>query len=160
MMRTQEGCKTLPSKAFPMTASSGHASDCSNPRMFCRAGKASGKEGRKEAIMTVEDAVKGAKALSTLNDKAADRFVRGELLSIVDAVADMRLDGGDEAEVGIGFGTLRIRFDDGALKWRFEPNEALEKACVDAAMHKKNLLVDAMGKSLSAKLTGIYKDLL
>lgn len=109
--------------------------------------------------MTVEDAVKGAKALSTLSDKAADRFVRGELLSIVDAVADMRL-GDDEAEVGIGFGTLAIRFEDGALKWRFEPNEALEKACVDAAMHKKNLLVDSMGKSLSAKLTGIYKDLL
>lgn len=110
--------------------------------------------------MTVEDAVKGAKALSTLSDKAADRFVRGELLSIVDAVADMRLGGGDEAEVGIGFGTLAIRFEDGALKWRFEPCEALEKACVDAAMHKKNLLVDTMGKSLSAKLTGIYKDLL
>ena len=106
------------------------------------------------------DAVAGAKALSTLGDEAADRFVKGELLSVVDAVADCRADGSNETSVGIGLGTLSIRYADGALKWRFEPCDALERACIDAVVSKRNALADELGKSLSAKLSGIYKDLL
>lgn len=110
--------------------------------------------------METNDAIKQACTLTSVSAKAAEKLVRGCEYAIADALADARAEGANEASADVGFGSLRMKYEDGVLKWRFKPSEALEKASIDAISRGKNALSDELGKALSAKLTEIYKDLL
>ena len=110
--------------------------------------------------METQDIIGQACVLTTIGRRVADKLTKAEEYAVVDAFADCRSSGDDEASADIGIGVIGIRYEDGTIKWRFSPSESLEKACVDAAIHKKNLLSDNLGKALSAKLAEIYKDLM
>ena len=110
--------------------------------------------------MKQQNIIKQACVLTTISEKAINKFIQAEEYAIVDAIEDMRLTDENTSQLDIGIGYIYAHYEEGSLKWRFEPKESLEKACKEAIINKKNLLSETCVKTISAKLSAIYKDLL
>lgn len=65
----------------------------------------------------------------------------------------------DSLELDIGIGTLIISWSDNDIKYKFCPSSSLELSVTDSIVNHKCDLIEAMEKSLTKKITTVYKEL-
>jgi hypothetical protein len=100
--------------------------------------------------------------LTTIPDKTLAKFFRKMIFCICEAVQEDILDEDnpkDITELDIGIGKLYIKHVGADIKYRFEPNDFLEKALSSTVINKKNYLEEFLDKALSKKFMEVYKDL-
>ena len=81
---------------------------------------------------------------------------------ICDAVLENTLIDEDITAVDLGIGVLYIKRADlegNIIKYRFEPNPALDKEIKDTIINKQNILEDMILKNLKEKFDTAYKNL-
>ena len=92
------------------------------------------------------------KVISSILDKV--------LFSILDSVRENDLAGIDTTETDIGFGTLLIKHEDNAVKYKFLPSNKMSENISKVYNEKLNLLECELEKSLVEKVLKTYKELL
>lgn len=100
--------------------------------------------------------------LTTIPDKALEKFFRKMIFCICEAVQENIIDENnikDITELDIGIGKLYIKHIGTDIKYRFQPNELFETAMLSTVTNKQNPLKDFLDKALSKKFTEVYKDL-
>ncbi len=98
--------------------------------------------------------------LTTIPEKTLRKLVDIQEYIINDMVEDSMTKGETTTEVDVGFGNLIIRFEDGALRFKFIPSAKFEESLVNTVVNKKNILRLTLEKSLVDKVMHIYKDLI
>lgn len=89
--------------------------------------------------------------LDKLNDKA--------LLCIAHDFHESILKNKAETTVDIGYGILTIINEDDIIKYKFQPNDTLEKTLIDISLGKKEPLQKTLEEHLCAKIIKTYKDI-
>lgn len=98
--------------------------------------------------------------LTTCDKKNLEKLAKIIDYCISDYVHEAMLKNEEVVEIDMGIGYLAIKVADGVIKYRFTPNEYLEKALVDTIKSKENQLSIALSQSLNDKLAKVYKELL
>ena len=98
--------------------------------------------------------------LTTIPEKTLRKLVDIQEYIINDMVEDSMTKGETTTEVDVGFGNLIIRFEDGALRFKFIPSAKFEEELIDTIVNKHNRLTHAIEHSLVNKITQTYKDLM
>lgn len=78
---------------------------------------------------------------------------------ISDAIVEQALSGSDIIDVDINIGRILLKLVDGEVKYKFIPYDDF-KNIVEASMAGENALSKTVEKTLIAKVTKVYKDLL
>ena len=98
--------------------------------------------------------------LTNIPEAILEKLVRAEGMSIGHAVYEAQINKKSICEIDIGIGTLFINIEPDALRYRFVPSAAVEKAVRDAALGKSSPLKKELDNNLSEKLKNSYRDLL
>ena len=93
------------------------------------------------------------------------KFTLSKLISIANscishAVIESMNDNSDTCEIDIGIGYLIIDITNSDLRFRFEPNNSLQRLIINSIETKQSDLVTEVEKSLKDKILNTYKDLL
>ena len=105
-------------------------------------------------------AVELVSKLTTIPEKNLIRLQDIYELVMCDSVEDSLMNGDEFARIDLNFGTLDIKFEDNALKFRFKPSAKFEEELIDTVINKHNSLAHAVESSLVNKITQTYKDLM
>ena len=110
------------------------------------------------SIMT--DIVKDMSTLTTIPEKTLNKFFRKMSFCICESLAeDLQDENIEMSAMDIGIGVLYIKVVGDTPKYRFVPNELLEKSIKQTVVNKENLLPDLLNDALSKKFIEVYKDL-
>lgn len=98
--------------------------------------------------------------LTTIPEKALDKFHKKMIFCICESVEESCLAGEDISVLDIGIGTLYIKHDvQSQIKYHFEPSDMLQKAITQTVVNKQNLLEISLNDALAKRFMDVYKDL-
>jgi len=98
--------------------------------------------------------------LTTVPEKTLSKFSDKILYCIADSVEESICENKDMTEINMSIGTLVIKHTEDEVKYKFIPNDKLNKVVIDVVNKKLNLLEDAVESVLIDKIEHTYKDLL
>lgn len=96
--------------------------------------------------------------LTTIQLASLNRLVKQSMWIICDAVEAAVRNKDDSLDIDLGFGTLKIKFDNEEVKYKFIPKPTLENGIAKAIVEEQNPLQLALEKSLADKITNVYKE--
>ena len=96
--------------------------------------------------------------LTTIQLASLNRLVKQSMWIICDAVEAAVHNKDDSLDVDLGFGTLKIKFDNEEVKYRFIPKPTLENSIAKAIVEEQNPLQLVLEKSLANKIINVYKE--
>ena len=99
-------------------------------------------------------------ALTSINEIYVKKIFDKLKWCICDGVEEAIKSEESELECDLGFGKIVINITDDTIKYKFIPSVEFNQAVVDTVVGEKNVLEDALEKSLVSKVTKLYKDLL
>jgi len=97
--------------------------------------------------------------LTTIPEKTLRKLSDIQEYIINDIVEDAMLKGESSVDADIGFGILKIKFEDDTLRFKFIPSAKFEESLVNTVVHKNNILKLTLEKTLVDKILHVYKDL-
>ena len=103
----------------------------------------------------VEDVSK----LTTIPEKTLNKLNQKIIYSICEQIQEDILQDKEMSELDIGLGILYIKYSDDQIKYKFIPNQELEKAVSSTVVKKLNLMETALNEALAKKFIDVYKDL-
>lgn len=98
--------------------------------------------------------------LTTIPEKYLSKINNKIVLCLNDYVEEAILKNEEDVVVDIGFGKLVMLVTDTSIKYKFIPNDYLEKSLLNTILNRHNLLENTLEDSLSAKITEVYKEFL
>ena len=98
--------------------------------------------------------------LTNIDEKILDRIQELSMYVISEAVYEANLQMDSTVELDVGFGDLLIKNDDGNIKMKFIPKEALELDIRGVNKGDEPTLKKRMEKALIAKLIDLYKEII
>lgn len=104
--------------------------------------------------------IENLSTLTTIPKKHLERLLNKVFLCIGDAVEEIVLKNEKLTEIDIGIGTLVISIYDDMLKYKFIPNNRLDKVVKSTVVEKKNSLTREIDDNLANKIINVYKDML
>lgn len=96
--------------------------------------------------------------LTTINESVFTKLVNKIEWCISDGIEKAIHNGENQVNVDIDLGTLIISFDNDQIKYKFRPNQRLEKVITNAVVNERNDLVLNIEESLVSKLINTYKN--
>ena len=73
---------------------------------------------------------------------------------------EMAIDKGESyVEVDFGFGSVIVNIENDSIRYKFKPSKQLDDSIINTVVDGKNNLTLVLEKTLTQKLTNIYKDM-
>lgn len=98
--------------------------------------------------------------LTTIPKSSFDKLVDKVQLVICHAVEESIENDESITEVNIGIGTLHIKVEKDAIKYRFSPSQSLNNNIKNTAINRKSPLVDRVETLLRDRICNVRKKLL
>lgn len=96
--------------------------------------------------------------ITTIQVATFNKLTQKIMWIITDAIETAISNNEDTLEIDIGIGTIKIKFDNQSIRYRFVPKPTLENAVAKAIVTEQNPLEIALEKSLADKMVNVYKD--
>ena len=103
----------------------------------------------------VEDVSK----LTTIPEKTLNKLNQKFIYTICEQIQEDILQEKEMSELDIGLGTIYIKYVGDEIKYKFIPNQELEKAVYSTVVKKLNLMETVLNEALAKKFIDVYKDL-
>lgn len=103
--------------------------------------------------------VEDVSILTTIPEKSLVKLENKFIYAICEQIQEDILAEKEFSELDIGLGTLYIKYVGDQIKYKFVPNQTLEKAVYTTVVKKLNLMETALNESLVKKFIDVYKDL-
>lgn len=104
--------------------------------------------------------VEDLSVLTTIDSRHISKLVDKSFICINDYVQEAIIQGENVINIDIGLGNLLINIDNNQLKYKFIPNNKLEKSIKETYINRANTLERTIESTLINRITNIYKDLL
>ena len=98
--------------------------------------------------------------LTTAQPASIERLIDISSDAICSYLLETIRNGESVCSIDIGFGELNILYADDELRYKFVPNQALEKKLVDSVTSNKDPLVSRIESTLKERILGTRKELL
>ena len=108
----------------------------------------------------VYDLCKDLSSLTTLPESSLHKIIDKTLLCISNDVYEQVLQEENLCTVDIGIGTLTLKIEDNAVRYKFIPSVKLEDMIRKIIVQKINPLAETTENVLSARILDTYKDFL
>lgn len=96
--------------------------------------------------------------ITTIQVTTLNKIIQKITWIIADAVENAVINKEDLVEIDIGIGTLKIKYDNQTVKYKFVPKQVLEETINKTIVTEQNPLKIALETSLADKMVNVYKD--
>lgn len=104
------------------------------------------------------DLTEDLSTITTIQVATLNKLLQKVSWIITDAVESAVANNEDHLDIDIGIGTIKIKFDNKNVRYRFVPKPTLENAISKTVVTEQNPLEIALEKSLADKMVNVYKD--
>lgn len=97
--------------------------------------------------------------LTTISEPSLSKLSDKIDWCIANSVFEARAQDDDQVDIDLDFGTLTLKLAEDQVRYRFTPSPKLEKAIINVITNNQNILKLNVEKSLTERITKVYKDL-